>query len=66
MAAFLTIENMVSPIESVEDLVKQNEIKYGIVKGGSTEQFFKVIYLVSILCFISTLCFNEQNNAIEE
>ncbi len=34
---------MVTPIESVEDLARQTEIKYGIVRGGSTQAFFSVI-----------------------
>jgi hypothetical protein len=44
LAAFLTIEHMVSPIDSVEDLARQTEIKYGVVKAGSTEEFFKVSF----------------------
>lgn len=43
LAAFLTLEKMQAPIESVEDLAKQTKIKYGIQQGGSTAQFFKVI-----------------------
>ena len=42
LAAFLTLEKMQAPIESVEDLAKQTKIKYGIQQGGSTSQFFKV------------------------
>ena len=42
LAAFLTIERMVSPIESAEDLAKQNEIAYGTLLGGTTMTFFKV------------------------
>uniref|UniRef100_A0A1I8JQ94 PBPe domain-containing protein n=1 Tax=Macrostomum lignano TaxID=282301 RepID=A0A1I8JQ94_9PLAT len=42
LAAFLTVERMQSPIESVEDLAGQNKIKYGTLSGGSTYQFFKV------------------------
>lgn len=42
LAAFLTVERMVSPIESAEDLSKQNEIQYGLVEGGSTMEFFRV------------------------
>ena len=42
LAAFLTVERMQSPIESVEDLAKQNVIKYGALYGGSTLTFFKV------------------------
>uniref|UniRef100_A0A0N4ZEY1 Glutamate receptor 1 n=1 Tax=Parastrongyloides trichosuri TaxID=131310 RepID=A0A0N4ZEY1_PARTI len=41
LAAFLTLEKMQAPIESVEDLAKQTKIKYGIQSGGSTAQFFK-------------------------
>ncbi|CAM1305345.1 Uncharacterised protein g4013 [Pycnogonum litorale] len=41
LAAFLTVQRMVSPIESAEDLVKQNRIKYGCYSAGSTENFFK-------------------------
>uniref|UniRef100_A0AC35UAC2 PBPe domain-containing protein n=1 Tax=Rhabditophanes sp. KR3021 TaxID=114890 RepID=A0AC35UAC2_9BILA len=41
LAAFLTLEKMKAPIESVEDLAKQTRIKYGIQHSGSTAQFFK-------------------------
>lgn len=41
LAAFLTVERMVNPIESVEDLAKQTKIHYGAVKSGSTQAFFK-------------------------
>jgi hypothetical protein len=33
---------MVTPIESVEDLARQTEIKYGVVRGGATQAFFEV------------------------
>ena len=42
LAAFLTVERMESPIESAEDLSKQNKIKYGCVESGSTGAFFRV------------------------
>ncbi|KAK9536994.1 hypothetical protein VZT92_006733 [Zoarces viviparus] len=41
LAAFLTVERMVSPIEGSEDLAKQTEIAYGTLDGGSTKEFFK-------------------------
>ncbi|CAF0763087.1 unnamed protein product [Adineta ricciae] len=41
LAAFLTVEKLVNPIESADDLAKQTKIKYGVVQGGSTEQFFR-------------------------
>ena len=40
LAAFLTVETLHRPIESVEDLARQSEIKYGAVAGGSTAAFF--------------------------
>ncbi|XP_072178710.1 glutamate receptor ionotropic, kainate 2-like [Diadema setosum] len=40
LAAFLTVERMVSPIAGADDLVKQTTIEYGTRKGGSTEEFF--------------------------
>jgi ionotropic glutamate receptor len=42
LAAFLTVQRMQSSIKSVEDLSKQTDIKYGCVKSGSTENFFRV------------------------
>lgn len=41
LAAFLTVERMVSDINSAEDLAKQTEIKYGTMKDGSTQSFFE-------------------------
>ena len=44
LAAFLTVERLVSPIESVEDLAKQTTIQYGCLRSGSTQSFFKVSF----------------------
>ncbi|KAJ8317822.1 hypothetical protein KUTeg_004626 [Tegillarca granosa] len=41
LAAFLTIEKMVTAIESADDLAKQTEISYGTLDSGSTQDFFK-------------------------
>ncbi|XP_042896246.1 glutamate receptor ionotropic, kainate 2 isoform X2 [Parasteatoda tepidariorum] len=41
LAAFLTIEKLVSPINNVEDLASQDKIKYGCLKSGSTRDFFQ-------------------------
>merc|ERR1719376_251788 len=40
LAAFLTVETLERPIESVEDLAAQQMIGYGAVNGGSTSKFF--------------------------
>jgi len=40
LAAFLTVEKLVTPIETVEDLAKQTDIRYGTLRGGSTMAFF--------------------------
>ena len=41
LAAFLTVEKVVYPIESAEDLSLQTEIAYGCVGSGSTRSFFQ-------------------------
>lgn len=40
LAAFLTVERLVTPINSVEELSQQTAIRYGTLKGGSTMAFF--------------------------
>ena len=45
LAAFLTVERMVSPIESAEDLSQQTKILYGTIHGGSTYTFFRVRFV---------------------
>eukprot|EP00105_Crassostrea_gigas_P020120 XP_011438820.1 PREDICTED: glutamate receptor 2 [Crassostrea gigas] len=42
LAAFLTIERLVTPIASADDLATQTEIKYGTVRSGSTREFFEM------------------------
>ncbi|XP_014272498.1 glutamate receptor ionotropic, kainate 2 isoform X2 [Halyomorpha halys] len=41
LAAFLTMDRMEATIENVEDLANQNKIKYGLLKKGSSANFFK-------------------------
>lgn len=41
LAAFLTVERMITPIESADDLADQSEIAYGTLEGGSTMTFFR-------------------------
>ncbi len=47
LAAFLTVERMVSPIQGADDMVKQTQIEYGTRNSGSTYTFFKVSALTS-------------------
>lgn len=52
LAAFLTVERMITPIENAEDLASQTDITYGTLDSGSTMTFFRVtntfiIYLES-------------------
>jgi glutamate receptor, ionotropic, invertebrate len=44
LAAFLTVERMITPIENAEDLAGQTEITYGTLDSGSTMTFFRVIF----------------------
>ncbi|XP_030379400.1 glutamate receptor ionotropic, kainate 2 [Scaptodrosophila lebanonensis] len=41
LAAFLTVERMITPIENAEDLSSQTEISYGTLESGSTMTFFR-------------------------
>ncbi|UYV65686.1 hypothetical protein LAZ67_3005088 [Cordylochernes scorpioides] len=41
LAAFLTLERLVAPIESAEDLARQSAIQYGCLESGSTQAFFR-------------------------
>ena len=54
LAASLTAENLNTPIEEVEDLANQVEIKYGCMGGGSTSNFFKVVKNLKLV-FLNSL-----------
>lgn len=41
LAAFLTVERMVTPINSAEDLSQQTQVEYGTLSSGTTRDFFK-------------------------
>ncbi|CAH0698587.1 unnamed protein product [Spodoptera exigua] len=41
LAAFLTVERTVLPIQSAADLAAQSSIQYGTLNGGSTMSFFR-------------------------
>ncbi|KAL5012647.1 hypothetical protein ScPMuIL_011198 [Solemya velum] len=41
LAAFLTIEKLVTDINSAEDLAKQTKMSYGCVRDGATREFFR-------------------------
>nr|NP_001191398.1 glutamate receptor subunit protein GluR3 precursor [Aplysia californica]AAP41205.1 glutamate receptor subunit protein GluR3 [Aplysia californica] len=41
LAAFLTVERMLTPIDSAEDLARQTDIQYGTIISGSTRAFFQ-------------------------
>ncbi|XP_048485931.1 glutamate receptor ionotropic, kainate 2 [Plutella xylostella] len=41
LAAFLTVERTVLPIQSAADLAAQNQVQYGTLNGGSTMTFFR-------------------------
>ncbi len=41
LAAHLTVERMVTPINSADELSQQTEIEYGALNGGTTVAFFK-------------------------
>lgn len=40
LAAFLTVERMQTPVQSLEQLAKQSRINYTVVEGSDTHQYF--------------------------
>ena len=53
MAAFLTVERMITPIENAEDLASQTDISYGTLLHGSTMTFFRVFIRIYSDCLDS-------------
>lgn len=49
LAAFLTVERMITPIEGASDLAEQSDISYGTLEGGSTMTFFRVFIAATSL-----------------
>ncbi|XP_022320708.2 glutamate receptor 2-like [Crassostrea virginica] len=41
LAAFLTIDKLLTPIQNADDLAAQTEITFGTLDSGSTQSFFK-------------------------
>lgn len=41
LAAFLTVERMQSPVQSLDQLSRQSRINYTVVKDSDTHQYFK-------------------------
>lgn len=52
LAAFLTVERMVTPIKSAKDLAYQTEVQYGTLMSGSTMDFFNVSTIMRLLLFL--------------
>lgn len=42
LAAFLTVETLVTPFTNVKELTQLTDIKYGAKRDGATATFFKV------------------------
>lgn len=57
LAAFLTVERMITPIENAEDLAGQTEISYGTLESGSTMTFFRVSSIMLYFIFYVFLFF---------
>lgn len=45
LAAFLTVERMKTPIQSLEELSRQSAVKYSVVQSTSIHQYFKSMKL---------------------
>lgn len=42
LAAFLTVETLVTPFKNLDELARQTEVKYGAKRDGATHNFFRV------------------------
>lgn len=52
LAAFLTVERMITPIENAADLAEnKQDISFGTLEGGSTMTFFRVSFYHSFPCY---------------
>lgn len=56
LAAFLTVERMITPIENAEDLAGQTEITYGTLESGSTMTFFRVCVYICMYVIETNKC----------
>ena len=67
LAAFLTVDRVITPIESVEDLASQTKIKYGALEGGSTMTFFRVSHFPLMSClFLCLQCSSGINGCLTQ
>ncbi|KAL5011753.1 hypothetical protein ScPMuIL_010304 [Solemya velum] len=56
LAAFLTVEKLITSIDSVDDLVGQTTVRYGILNSGSSYSFFnssKVLVYEKMFTFMT-------------
>lgn len=61
LAAFMTTQRLKSPVENTEALSRHTDIKYGPVKGGATEAFFRVMQTYYIVFFLNFNVFKTRN-----
>lgn len=47
LAAFLTIETLVTSFKNIDELARQTEIKYGAKTDGATSNFFRVHFFLN-------------------
>lgn len=65
LAAFLTVERMITPIENAEDLASQTDIAYGTLDSGSTMTFFRVINVSSSTSQIQRESVSDDTRSLE-
>jgi len=66
LAAFLTIERMLTPIESADDLAKQSSILYGTLEAGTTKDFFEVSGVFEASGSIAPCNFNRSRKVLAQ
>ncbi|XP_025420928.1 ionotropic receptor 25a [Sipha flava] len=64
LAAFLTVERMQTPVQSLQQLARQSRINYTVVKGSNTHEFFQNMKLAEDILYNvwKEIALNQTNN----
>ena len=55
LAAFLTVTSIGTTINTVEELMAQSQVQYGLVENQAAHQLLKVARFFFVACFLSPM-----------
>ncbi|VVC37864.1 Ionotropic glutamate receptor, L-glutamate and glycine-binding domain,Ionotropic glutamate [Cinara cedri] len=64
LAAFLTVERMQTPVQSLQQLARQSRINYSVIDGGDAHQFFQNMKMAEDILYNvwKEIALNQTNN----